>query len=244
MEVVRYHFPKIDSTNTWAKKNIPLLDPTKITLVTADAQTKGRGTKQRTWFSPPSLNLYESFCFFLDSNHQQRIRSLPQILALTTADTLTSLGFSPQLKWPNDLLLNSKKVAGILCETTPVGDHRLVILGIGLNINMPSDLLEEIKRPATSLLAESGKMYDVKKVQYRLEKTFIPSMQIFLKEGFAPFLSRYQQYLMFSPHQKLLLSRAKQPIEGLFHAINPDGSLSLLLPNGQMKTVYSGEINL
>ena len=76
---------------------------------------------------------------------------------------LESFGFHTSLKWPNDILLSEKKIAGLLCETTAFSDLICVVLGIGLNVNMPIDLLNKIDRPATSLYAESGKSFDVEK---------------------------------------------------------------------------------
>ena len=68
MELTRIHFDTIDSTNTWAKQNAHKLESDKITLVTTDTQTAGRGRFKRKWVSPPHQNIYASFCFFISSN--------------------------------------------------------------------------------------------------------------------------------------------------------------------------------
>lgn len=127
-KVKRKHFSTIDSTNTWAKKNVQDLAQDQLLLVTADEQQAGRGQFRRKWVSPPHQNIYATFSFFIDK--QKKVNNLPQVLAITAAEVLEKLSFSPRLKWPNDLLLSNKKVAGILSETTPCGDQMCLIMGI------------------------------------------------------------------------------------------------------------------
>ena len=80
----RYHFPVIDSTNTWAKRNVHLFDPDKITLVSAKEQTAGRGRIDHHWESPPTNNIYASFCFVIPPDNPSP-NNLSQIMALTAA---------------------------------------------------------------------------------------------------------------------------------------------------------------
>lgn len=110
------HFDTIDSTNTWSKRHTGEWAPEGVTLVTASKQTSGRGRFKRTWISPPDVNIYATFCFWFDPKRND-VGHIPQLLALAGASTLMQQGFLPKIKWPNDLLLNGKKVAGILCET-------------------------------------------------------------------------------------------------------------------------------
>lgn len=240
MEFHHRHFTSIDSTNTWAKQNIPLFEKEGITLVTADEQTAGRGRFTRKWESPPGQNIYASFCFFIEK-HRHDIGNVPQVLAISTARTLEEIGFHPKLKWPNDVLLEGKKVAGILCETTPLSDHLGVVLGIGLNVNMPLDLLEKIDRPAASLLSASGKKHDIAKVLERLMHHFGEDLQLFIGEGFHPFLKEYRERLGHAG-TRIRFHDNRVVWEGAFHSVNEDGSLSLLMDNGETKTFVAGEI--
>lgn len=241
MEIIRKHFTTIDSTNTWAKHNAHLFDIDKITLVTADAQTGGRGRFRRTWESPPLQNIYASFCFGIEK-HRQDIGNLPQIMALSAATTLEKLGFTPKLKWPNDVLLSRKKVAGILSETTPLSDTLWMIIGIGLNVNMPEELLKKIDRPATSLLAESGKAWEVEDVLLELQLQFARDLERFLDEGFYPFLEPYQERIVHHEGDKIRFHDNMSEREGFFHAINKDGTLLMRLESGELRTFVSGEI--
>jgi len=240
MEIIRYHFNSIESTNTWAKLNAHEFQQDKITLVTADEQTAGRGRFKRRWESPPKQNIYATFCFFVDK-YSNEIGNIPQVLALSASAALRRLHVDPMLKWPNDLLLSGKKIGGILAETTTL-DKLCVIIGIGLNINMPFETLMLIDRPATSLLVETKTSFNPEEILSDLTLIFKNDLNLFFAKGFAPFLEPYKKSLSADP-SKLIHFHDNQKIwKGTFHAINQDGSLALKLNTGQIKTFITGEI--
>lgn len=247
MELTRIHFDTIDSTNTWAKQNAHKLESDKITLVTADTQTAGRGRFKRKWVSPSHQNIYASFCFFISREQLPILGNIPQVLALSTVELLQGLGFHPRLKWPNDVLLSGKKVAGILCETTTVEDRLCVVVGIGLNVNMPRELLDQIDQPATSLLAE-GKInkgeYEVEFVLHRLTRCFIDHLNKLLLDGFKPFLESYRNIVATPPSKILRFHDNVTLWEGIFHSVNEDGSLNIQLCEDKkiVKRFIAGEI--
>lgn len=241
MKLVRHHFEVIDSTNTWAKSNAHLLPRNQVTLVSASEQTAGRGRFKRRWESPPGQNVLASFCFFVDKRRQD-IGNIPQILAISAAQVLESLSFYPALKWPNDVLLNKKKVAGILAETTTVDELLCLIIGIGLNVNMPQGLLEKIDRPATSLFVEGGQHLSVEEILHLLQKQFLLHLESFLKAGFSSFFEEYKQRATIDPCQKIFFDDGQKIWEGTFHDIYEDGSLSLKLSDGRIKIFLAGEI--
>lgn len=241
MEVIHKHFTLIDSTNTWAKQNAHLLERDKITLVTADAQSAGRGRFKRQWVSPPGQNIYATFCFFIEK-HRTDIGNLPQVLAIAVAHMLQELGFKPALKWPNDVLLSKKKVAGILCETITLSDLFCVALGVGLNINMPKEILDQIDRPATSLIVEDGKERSVEKMIALLQNHFLPLYARFIEEGFHPFLEEYKRWLVHRQGDIIRFDDNRTIWTGAFEKINNDGSLTLLMDDGTQKKFITGEI--
>lgn len=241
MEIIRKHFKTIDSTNTWAKQHADQLEHDKVTLVTAEEQTAGRGRFKRHWESPPGLNIYATFCIFIEK-HRMDIGNLPQVMAISAAKILLSLGFNSKLKWPNDVLISGKKAAGILCETTPLSDNLCVALGIGLNINMPKDILQKIDRPATSLLAEDGLKRDVEEMTHMLQKQFLKDLEVFLDEGFHPFLETYKRLMAHAPGDRIRFHDNRTLWEGGFKGINENGSLNLELESGAIKTFIAGEI--
>lgn len=240
MEIVHQHFITIDSTNTWAKLNAHLLPRDKITLITADGQTAGRGRFKRQWVSPPGQNIYATFCFFIEKNRKD-IGNIPQVLAIAVANILDTLGFKTSLKWPNDVLISKKKVAGILAETTHLSDQMCMIVGIGLNVNMPLEVLKAIDKPATSLFAETGELYDVQNVLQLLQKQFSKDLELFLEKGFHSFLKDYRQRLS-GGGQLVRFNDNCMIWEGKISAINEDGSLRMLLLDGSERTFVAGEI--
>lgn len=242
MKIIRQHFSSIDSTNTWGKQHVHELSLDHMTLITADTQTAGRGRFKRKWESPSKQNIYASFCFFIEKNPNNNIGHIPQLLAISTATILKKLHLHPELKWPNDILLSGKKVAGILAETTPFSNKLCLIIGIGLNVNMPLEILQKIDKPATSLKVETGEFFEVEKILQELAEQFIYDLNTFFTEGFSPFLEVYRQ-LMFRSSNKIIHFHDNRRIwEGTLHTINQDGSLSLKLPSGELKTFIAGEI--
>lgn len=240
MLVKRHHFATIGSTNTWAKENAHTFDRYAITVVTADEQTSGRGRFLRRWESPANQNIYASFCFFVDT-YSAAIGNIAQILALSAAQVLEAMGFQPILKWPNDVLLSNKKIAGILCETTLVDQQAIcVVAGIGINVNMPQGQLEQIDRPATSLYAEKNVIFEIPKVMDSLQTKFMTNKELFDKNGFIHFLPLYRD-LIGRPGQ-IRFNDNHNVWCGNYHSILDDGSLNLELLNGQIKNFLVGEI--
>lgn len=241
MKSNRIHFRQIDSTNTWAKLHAHEFEKAALTLITADGQTAGRGRFNRLWVSPPGQNIYATFAFFLDA-FRSDIPNIPQVLSISASKVLERMSFGARLKWPNDVLLSGKKVAGILCETTTVDTAWCVVLGIGMNINMPKEILEGIDRPATSLLVEDNIQRDVEQVVSSLYQQFSQDLDLFLKQGFLSFLSDYRHYMAHSMHEDIVFHDNQQIVHGKFMGINDDGSLNLMLEGGKLKKFYAGEI--
>lgn len=240
-EISRIHFSSIDSTNSWAKANIHLLDLNKITLVSADEQTAGRGRMKRQWLSTPKQNITASFCFFLPEE-TKNLFNLAQVMSLSISKTLERFGFQCKLKWPNDILISDKKIAGILTEIVTWEENICAIIGVGININMSVEAINSIDQPATSLFAEKGKKLDLEEVTKSLSIQFARDLEIFLEDGFAPFLVDYSACLVHISKQPLRFHENNVLLEGTFHSLNEDGSLNMLLPSGKIKRFYSGEL--
>lgn len=243
MNTKRYHFSAIDSTNNWVKEHIDELDTEALTLVTTDEQTAGRGSRNRKWVSPPERNVYATFAFFLRAS-QADICNISQVTAVCAAEVLSQLGFEPQCKWPNDIFLGKKKVGGILCETCKRDKLICVIVGIGINVNMPAHILDTIDQSATSFQVERGREYLPEIVIELLDYHFKECLVIFLKQGFDPFLKKYQKLLIYRPHQPITINDGQKIWKGLFHSIQTDGSIAILLPSQEIKTFRSGDLDI
>ncbi|MGI5868092.1 MAG: biotin--[acetyl-CoA-carboxylase] ligase [Kiritimatiellia bacterium] len=135
-----------------------------FTVVVADAQSAGRGRNGRAWQSPPGVGLYASMILrpALPLGELPRLSLLVGVAAAEAIRAAT--GLAAGLKWPNDVLVNDRKVAGILCEASPNtgdADAPVVVAGLGVNVNtLPQDLPERPVYPASSLAAESGRLHD------------------------------------------------------------------------------------
>lgn len=190
------HFEQIDSTNTWAKENIDILDLNKLTCITASHQTAGRGRRGKPWVSPKGLNLYMTL-FFSVIDSFPFVANIGECAAVVCAQTLERLGFAPQIKWPNDILIEKKKIAGILCETIPLPGALGVIVGIGINVNMPYKLLKEIDQPATSLLHASGHIWSLKEILSESVTLWTQVFSTFCKQGFPALHAYYEKHLAY-----------------------------------------------
>jgi BirA family transcriptional regulator, biotin operon repressor / biotin---[acetyl-CoA-carboxylase] ligase len=236
------HFDTIDSTNTWTKKNAATLDPSQLTCVTAQEQTAGRGRFYRKWISPKGQNIYATLYFCLPRTCPHII-NLGQILSLSCIAVLKKKGFQPKVKWPNDILLDGKKVAGILCETVSFEDRIGIVLGIGINVNMSQELLETIDQPATSLAQLSGQTWTLEQIIEPVLKQFMKDLDILLTQGFEPFRSNYEELLAFKG-ESIACHDGLKTVKGICHSINSDGRLNLLLPDGHITTLSAGELKL
>jgi BirA family biotin operon repressor/biotin-[acetyl-CoA-carboxylase] ligase len=143
-----YHFEEVDSTNNWIKRNLSLIPEGGLLWVTADAQSGGRGQHGRKWIAEKGSGLWTSFGYWMESNPGKPV-SLE--VAEQLAAVIASLGIAPVIKLPNDILINGKKLCGILCETVWQGDRQACIVGIGINVKKHPEALDQ---PTTSLLAE------------------------------------------------------------------------------------------
>jgi BirA family transcriptional regulator, biotin operon repressor / biotin---[acetyl-CoA-carboxylase] ligase len=242
MNVKTIWLDKVDSTQSYVKEHRKEFDPKGITCVAAKQQTKGRGRFNRVWHSPKDCNLYATFYFQLPSDMLHLV-SLGQIMALSLTKFLISENFCPKIKWPNDVLLSGKKVAGILCETEIQNSDADIFLGIGLNINMPQEQLDQIDQPATSLMVETNREWNKEKLLEDLTKQFLKDFDIFIKEGFTPFHCQFEN-LMAYKGESICCFDGKKEWKGICHSLTNDGQLNLYLPNGDIQTISSGNIKL
>lgn len=166
---MRQHYETIDSTNEaaklWARSGST--PATHGAVVTADSQTRGRGRHGREWVSPPGKGVYLSMVWRPQIEAHQ-VGRLTIVAALGAARALESVAAKNiETKWPNDLLLNRKKIGGLLCEAELKTDGvEFVVAGIGLNANFEKeDFPERPVFPATSLLLETGKTWPIEELR-------------------------------------------------------------------------------
>ncbi len=240
MKIENIHFETIDSTNTWVKNHAHELDPSGITCVTADEQTAGRGRYHRTWISPKNQNITATLYFCIEKGTPY-VGNIPQILALCCVRLLKDLGIRAQIKWPNDILAEGKKIAGILCEVVDLQKCLGIVLGIGLNVNMNEEVIATIDQPATSLFALTGKTHNKKRVLKHLVQEFVTALPLLQKEGFAPFYAPFSKALAFQGEEVTFFNGVKT-VRAILQGLTEQGHLLLVLPSGKLQEVSSGEI--
>ena len=239
MQIEEIHFDTIDSTNDYAKREYLSFSPDGLTCIAAESQTAGRGRYLRKWISPPHVNLLATFCFRLKLQ-TSHVTCLAQILSYSLSSLLLKDNLEPKIKWPNDVLLGGKKVAGVLCETIFTPSFIQIILGIGVNVNMDRSALELIDQPATSLSQETGRTWNVKAVLHRLQMQWIIDLMKFKQEGFAPFHAPIEGLLAYKGETIRFFDGAKE-WTGVCQGLTAEGQLILRLPDGTVHMFYSGK---
>ena len=230
----------VDSTQKYAKKNIKNIKADQIICIVADEQTEGKGRFDRSWFCEKNKNLYVTFVFSLPIK-TLHITSIGHVLALSLIDVLKKENLDPKIKWPNDVMLNNKKISGILCEVVSKDNDFTLFLGIGINVNSEKEFLKKIDQPATSLKVETNKNWDRKELLEKLKKAFLKNLKIFKEKGFTPFHEEFENLLLYVGENITLFDGQKE-YNGLLHSINCEGQLNLYLPNKEIKTFAAGDI--
>jgi BirA family transcriptional regulator, biotin operon repressor / biotin---[acetyl-CoA-carboxylase] ligase len=239
MKINYIQLDSVDSTNDWVKSHLQELS--SFTCVTALEQTTGRGRFKRHWISPRGQNIYATL-FFTVPLGAGYLCNLGQLMAFSCAKTLRGIGFYPQIKWPNDILIQGKKIAGVLTESVTQGDLIGMIIGVGMNVNMPQEALQSIDQPATSMLQLSKKTWDIQELTELLMNRFLHDLQLLQKSGFAAFQAPFEEMLAYKGEQ-ITCHDGTQTITGICLSITADGRLQLLLPSGEIKILMAGELS-
>ncbi|MHC4887234.1 MAG: biotin--[acetyl-CoA-carboxylase] ligase [Planctomycetota bacterium] len=169
-------------------------------IVAAHEQTAGRGRLGRGWFSPARQNLTFSFAL-AEPAPLCAVPSLPMATSLGIVDFLQSLGVKGvRPKWPNDVLVGTKKIAGILAEVTDLADNyaNSIVVGIGLNINMGTNDIASIDKPSTSVLVETGARHAPSELLPQLLDCLCPWIDRWLVDGFAGIESHWSERASFN----------------------------------------------
>lgn len=216
------------------------------TVVIADAQSGGKGRRGRVWASPAGVNLYCSIVLRPSiMPHEAPQLTFLSAVAVARAIELTTR-LAPEIKWPNDLLICGKKVAGLLNEMSAETDGiNFVILGIGINLNMTADQFpEDLRQPATSLLLESGT---------RVNRSIFTSTMLneldrlyadFLAHGFGPIREEWQQRCNASGRQVIVSDTGTECAGGRFIGIDSDGAMLLRSDDNKMHRITSGDVRI
>ncbi len=241
-------FQKTSSTNdmalAWATAGAQ-----DLALVYAEEQTAGRGRGSRQWFTPAGAALAFSLVLRPLPGEQQSIPLFSALGALAVCEALGTQGLQPEIKWPNDVLLNRRKVCGILVELVWLGEKvDSIVLGVGLNIkpgaipppeqlNFPATCLETgLPAPQHQIQAHERALILQKTLQSLLHWRSLVTTDIFLRTWESRLAFRGEQVEIWADGQALR--------SGQLDGLEKDGSLRVLSPTGQVILVQYGEIHL
>jgi len=232
--------PVIDSTNQYLLDRIGTLQSGDACV--AEYQQAGRGRRGRKWFSPFGANLYLSMYWRLEQGPAAAI-GLSLVIGIVMAEVLRDLGASQvRVKWPNDLYLQDRKLAGILVELTgKTGDAAQIVIGAGINLAMRKVESDVINQGWINL-QEAGIAIDRNTLAARLINELRAALELFEQEGLTPYLSRWEKLDNFINRPVKLIIGDKE-IVGISRGIDTQGAL-LLEQNGATKAWMGGEISL
>lgn len=237
---IEYH-AEIDSTNLRAQVLAEQGAP-EGSVVVADSQSAGRGRMGRPWSSPAGVNIYTSIVLRPTLGLSEATQ-LTFLAAVAVARALEkSCGVSVNVKWPNDILLNGKKIAGLLNELSgeTEGIHH-VILGIGVNLNMEQDQFPpDLRYPATSVRIETGQRVDRVQFVRTLFSEIETLYNLLLEHGFVPIRLAWEA-LFDLVGTVVEVDTGSTPVRGTVAGIAEDGAL-LLTTGAETTPIYSGDV--
>lgn len=241
-----HFFPTIDSTNIYAAR-LAREGASEGTAVIADEQTGGKGRLGRSWVSPPGVNLYLSL-LLRPTVAASVAPQLNLLAAVAVAEAIIEVcRLTPAIKWPNDVLIDGKKVCGILAEMQTEGKElRSVVLGIGVNINAPlSAFPPELHDKASSLLLAGGKAVDraafAAALLTHLEKLYV----LWIEQGFPALRSAWEHHASGLLGKKISVAALEGIVSGIVLGLDTDGALLLHEEQtGTQRRVLAGDVTV
>lgn len=215
------------------------------TLVFAEQQILGRGRQGRSWHSPSGKGIWMSLVL----RPRLSLRHAPQLTLLTAVAVCKAIrsitGVEAGIKWPNDLLVNGKKVCGILLESA-VEDTlmKYCIAGIGIDVNLEQeDLPEHLRESATSLKLAAGQAQDRAQLAAEVLHQMELLMELFQSEGFQPIRALWEE-MSVTIGRRVSVDGPQGLITGRATALDDSGGLVVLDESGALATIFSGEVEL
>lgn len=233
-------FDRVDSTNRIALEMASQGLPGGIVIL-AEAQEKGKGRLGREWFSPEGMNLY--FSLLLRPYQPARdfpLYSLATSVALIEAIQRTT-GLAVQIKWPNDVVLEDKKLAGILLESEVRGDQSpSLVVGVGVNVNIGlTDFPPELQKSATSLRIALGRPVD--RADFLIELFNQLVEQYRLVDDKALLIQAVRQHCQ-TLGRRVRVQTARQEFEGWAEDLQEDGALLIRMGDGNQRRILVGDV--
>ena len=243
-----FYFESIDSTNVKAKE-IAENGGVSGTAVVAEYQTKGRGRLGKNWHSVQGKGLYCSIVVRPKNIALEDYPKITLVAGLSVALVLDRLtGRNTQLKWPNDIYLSGKKIAGILTESSALSgsfQQRYAVIGIGVNVNnVETDFPLELREIVTSLFVETGTCFVVKELFQAIRLELLQQLEIFSNCGFQPLLSQWRKKDFLLGKEMECVNTEGKRISGIAQGPDDQGQLHVRDTCGRIHEVLSGDVRL
>ncbi|MBD5518863.1 MAG: biotin--[acetyl-CoA-carboxylase] ligase [Lachnospiraceae bacterium] len=243
-----HFFESTGSTNPDAKRFAEEGAP-HGTIVVADRQTAGRGRRGRSWESPAGKSIY--FTIVVRPEFEpDKASMITLVVALAVAEAVREeTGLSTGIKWPNDVVVNGKKICGILTEmsmTPEMNEIQFLVAGVGVNVNQDSeeDFTPELRGRATSLKMENGRQIDRAALLARILRHFEEDYDLFEKTlDLSGLQERYEALLLGKDNRVRVLDPAGE-YTGISRGINGMGELIVEKEDGETVLVYAGEVSV
>ena len=243
-----YYYDVTGSTNNDAKR-LAEEGAHHGTVVVADIQNAGKGRRGRAWQTLSGTAL--SFTLLLRPEFAaDKASMITLVMALSVAEAVEKMmDISATIKWPNDIVVNKKKICGMLTEMTmtpEMDEIQYIVVGVGINVNnsSPDEFQEEIRETATSLKIETGRQLGRAELLQRILVRFEDNYETFLKTlDLSRLQESYQRHLQGVGSEVRVLDPAGE-YTGISKGINEQGELIVVKENGEMVQVYAGEVSV
>ncbi len=237
------HFDSLPSTNLEAAKRAAEGAPEGLVVV-ANEQTAGRGRLGRHWASPKGAGLY----FSIVLRPQVEPGAWPLVTfvaALAVHDALYQCcDLLTDIKWPNDILANDRKLCGILAETVEGGSGGSIVIGIGANLTS-SSFPEDLRETATSVESLTGDIPDRETLLQSLLRAFQNRYSVFVKEGGREqVISDWSQRSSFASGRRIRVKNGHEILEGISRGLERDGALRVETSSGEIRIVRAGDVSV
>lgn len=208
-------------------------------------QSAGRGRNGREWYSPDSCNIYMSVGYRFVDVHADKMSCLSVSVGVAICHMLKTMGVKAGLKWPNDILVDNAKLAGVLIESKVTQDSVYAVIGVGLNVVMPEEAEGSIDQAWTDLahsLPGRTELPDINGISSRLIEVVVDACVQFESVGFVHFKDDWQRFEILSGQQVNICTSQD---EFLAEVVGIDDDCGLRIDvNGTQRTVYAGDIKL
>ncbi|UTW06442.1 bifunctional biotin--[acetyl-CoA-carboxylase] ligase/biotin operon repressor BirA [Pseudomonas benzenivorans] len=232
----------VDSTSSEALRRLEARNAAPF-IVLAERQSAGRGRRGRTWVSPFAENLYYSLVLRVEGGMRQ-LEGLSLVVGLALLQAIRAMGVSGAgLKWPNDLLVGDRKIAGILLELSgDPADVCHVVIGVGVNVNMMPTEAQPIDQPWTSMRAALGHGVDRNELVVALNQQLARYLESHRKQGFSALREEWQNNHLWQG-RRVVLTAGGQQIAGVVLGVDASGAIRLLV-DGEEQHFSGGELSL